>query len=101
MRTMPCVHGGSGGFDTDPGTLWPLGDTVGMAALGLMEVSLRDLGLRWRVLGVEELEVREVLGGPGRPVGGRLPPVRVDCRGLCRCMRESTSGDWPGLVEDL
>jgi hypothetical protein len=100
MRTMPSVHGASGGFDPDPGLLWPLGDTVAMAALGLLEVSLRDLGLRWRVLGVEELEVLELLAGSGRPGGGR-PPVRVDCRGLCRCMRESRSGDWPGLVEEF
>ena len=100
MRTMPSVHGASGGFDPDPGLLWPLGDTVGMAALGLLEVSLRELGLRWRVLGVEELEVLEALAGSGRPGGGR-PPMRVDCRGLCRCMRESTTGDWPGLVEEF
>ena len=95
---MPSVHGGIGGFDTEPGTLWPLGDTVGMAALGLLEVSLRDLGLRWRVLGVEELEV---LAGRGRPLGGKLPPIRVDCGGLCRGMRASAAGDWPGLVEDF
>jgi hypothetical protein len=103
MRTMPCVHSGIGGFDADPGALWPLGDPVGMAALGLLEVSLRDLGLRWRVLGVEELEVLAACADRGGRIGGRTPlaPVRVDCGGLCRCMRESTVGDWPGLVDDF
>jgi len=99
MRRMPSVQGGIGGFDTEPGTLWPLGDTVGMAALGLLEVSLRDLGLRWRVLGVEELEV--LAGRRQASDAGKLPPIRVDCGGLCRGMRESNAGDWPGLVEEF
>lgn len=112
---MPSVHGGIGGFDTEPGTLWPLGDTVGMAALGLLEVSLRDLGLRWRVLGVEKLEVLAGRGGGlgaglgagldgglgGGAIGGKPAPLRVDCGGLCRQMRGSASGDWPRLVEDF
>jgi hypothetical protein len=101
VRRMPCVHGGIGGFGAEPGTLWPLGDTVGMAALGLLEVSLRDLGLRWRVLGVEQLEVLEASAGRDRPVGGKPSPVRVDCGGLCRGMRESATGEWPGLVENF
>lgn len=100
---MPCVHGAIEGYDTDPGALWPLGDPVGTAALGLLEVALRGLGLRWRVLGVEELEVLDAVAGRAGRSAARAPraPVRVDCGGLCRYMRESTTGDWPALVEDF
>ncbi|HEV2636560.1 MAG TPA: hypothetical protein VGX23_15525 [Actinocrinis sp.] len=96
------MHGGIGGFDTDPAALWPLGDSVGMAALGLLEVSLRGLGLRWRVLGVEDLEVLAATAGrEPAPAAAARPPIRVDCGELCRGMRESAAADWPGLVEEF
>src|SRR5258708_22529220 len=52
------------GSDADPDSLWPLGDEVATALLGLLEVELRRRGLRWR----------GVARAP--PAGGRTPPPR-------------------------
>src|SRR5206468_6301195 len=58
LRSVPASDDGSGA-DPDPlaDPLWPLGDEVATALVGLLEVELRGRGLRWRVLARDRLEV--------------------------------------------
>ena len=77
--------------DADPDALWPLGDEVATALLGLLEVELRGRGLRWRVAARDTLEVgRADAPWPGARV--RLGPLRER-------MRDCAKADWPDLIE--
>jgi hypothetical protein len=83
------------GSEADPGSLpdalWPLGDEVATALLGLLEVELRGRGLRWRVVARDRLEVgRTDRPWPGTAVG--LAPLRER-------MLEQPKADWPELIE--
>jgi hypothetical protein len=74
-----------------PDALWPLGDEVATALLGLLEVELRARGLRWRVVARDELEVgRTDAPWPGAP---------LYLRTLCERMRRGPKADWPDLIE--
>jgi hypothetical protein len=75
----------------DPDALWPLGDEVATALLGLLEVELRGRGLRWRVAARDTLEVgRTDAPWPGTHV--QLGPLRER-------MRDCAKADWPELIE--
>src|SRR5260370_39673054 len=79
------------GSDADPDSLWPLGDEVATALLGLLEVELRGRGLRWRVIARDRLEGgRTDVPWPG--AGVELGPLRERMRGCAKA-------DWPALVE--
>lgn len=83
------------GSAAEPGpladSLWPLGDEVATALLGLLEVELRRRGLRWRVVARDVLEV----GRTDRPWAG----TAVDLAPLRERMRDRLKADWPELVE--
>lgn len=92
LRFVPASDDGSGAdpdLPADP--LWPLGDEVATALVGLLEVELRGRGLRWRVLARDRLEV-------GNAAAGR-PGVAVDLAPLRERMRDCAKADWPELVE--
>ena len=88
LRTVPVADEGS---DTDPDALWPLGDEVATALLGLLEVELRGRGLRWRVVARDRLEA-------GR-VDAPWPGTHLDLGPLRERMRDRAKADWPELVE--
>ncbi len=85
---MPAADEGSG---DDPDALWPLGDDLATALLGLLEVELRGRGLRWRVVARERLEI----GRTDQP----WPGARVELGPLRARMRNRAKADWPELVE--
>jgi hypothetical protein len=89
---LPASDDGSGS-DPDPLTdpLWPLGDEVATALVGLLEVELRGRGLRWRVVARDRVEV-------GR-TDAAWPGVRLDLAPLRRRMLGGAKADWPELVE--
>ncbi len=74
-----------------PDPLWPLGDEVATALLGLLEVELRGRGLRWRVVARDRLEV----GRTDRP----WPGAAIDLAPLHARMRGCPKADWPELIE--
>jgi hypothetical protein len=77
--------------DADPDPLWPFGDEVATALLGLLEVELRRRGRRWRVTGRDRLELAAGdAPWPGDPLDLRPLRARMD-----RCAK----ADWPELVE--
>jgi hypothetical protein len=92
LRPVPATDEGSAAEPGSlPDSLWPLGDEVATALLGLLEVELRGRGLRWRVVARERLEVgRTDLPWPGTP---------VDLAPLCERMRDRVKADWPELIE--
>lgn len=89
---LPATDDGSGS-DPDPLTdpLWPLGDEVATALVGLLEIELRGRGLRWRVIARDQVEA-------GR-TGAAWPGVRLDLAPLRRRMLDGAKADWPELVE--
>ncbi len=92
LRPVPASDEGSEADpESLPDSLWPLGDEVATALLGLLEVELRGRGLRWRVVARDRLEV----GGTDRP----WPGTAVDLAPLRERMRESPKADWPELIE--
>lgn len=92
LRPVPAPDDGSEA-DPDPlaDPLWPLGDEVATALVGLLEVELRGRGLRWRVLARDRLEV----GRAGAP----WPGTRLDLAPLRERMYDRAKADWPELVE--
>lgn len=92
LRFVPASDDGSGvdpDLPADP--LWPLGDEVATALVGLLEVELRGRGLRWRLLARDRLEVGNTDAG--------WPGVAVDLAPLREQMRDCAKADWPELVE--
>ncbi|MGH3415896.1 MAG: hypothetical protein ACRDSS_05475 [Actinocrinis sp.] len=85
---MLAADAGSG---ADAEALWPLGDDLATALLGLLEVELRGRGLRWRVVARERLEV----GRTDEP----WPGSRVELGPLRARMGNRAKADWPELVE--
>jgi hypothetical protein len=71
--------------------LWPLGDEVATALLGLLEVELRRRGRRWRVVAHGRLEIA--------PADAPWPGDAVDMRPLLERMDRCPKADWPELVE--
>ncbi len=92
LRPVPASDDGSG-VDPDPlaDPLWPLGDEVATALVGLLEVELRGRGLRWRVLARDRVEV----GRTDAP----WPGVRLDLAPLRERMYDRAKADWPELIE--
>lgn len=92
LRPVPASDDGSGA-DPDPPAdpLWPLGDEVATALVGLLEVELRGRGLRWRVLARDCLEV----GRTDAPWPGAV----IDLTPLRERMYDRAKADWPELVE--
>jgi len=92
LRPVPASDDGSG-VDPDPlaDPLWPLGDEVATALVGLLEVELRGRGLRWRVLARDRLEV-------GR-TDADWPSLVIDLAPLRERMHDRAKADWPELVE--
>ena len=92
LRPVPASDEGS---EADPeplaDPLWPLGDEVATALLGLLEVELRGRGLRWRVVARDRLEV----GHNDRP----WPGTAIDLAPVRERMREKPKADWPELIE--
>jgi hypothetical protein len=88
LRRVPEADDGS---DADPDALWPLGDEVATALLGLLEVELRGRGLRWRVIARDRLEIG--------PVDAPWPGAPADLGALRERMRDTAKADWPELVE--
>lgn len=92
LRPVPASDEGSEADpESLPDSLWPLGDEVATALLGLLEVELRGRGLRWRVVARDRLEV----GKTDRP----WPGAAVDLAPLRERMHESPKADWPELIE--
>jgi hypothetical protein len=92
LRPVPAADDGSEADpDPLPDPLWPLGDEVATALVGLLEVELRDRGLRWRVVARDRLEV----GRTQTP----WPGVRLDLAPLRERMHDRPKADWPELVE--
>jgi hypothetical protein len=77
--------------DPDHDPVWPFGDPVATALLGLLEVELRRRGRRWRILSRDRLEIA--------PAGGPWPGECVDLRPLRGRMERCAKADWPELVE--
>ena len=77
--------------DPDHDPVWPFGDPVATALLGLLEVELRRRGRRWRILSRDRLEIA--------PPGGPWPGEHVDLRPLRGRMERCAKADWPELVE--
>jgi len=92
LRPVPASDDDSGA-DPDPlaDPLWPLGDEVATALVGLLEVELRGRGLRWRVLARDRLEV-------GR-TDAAWPGLVIDLAPLRERMYDRAKADWPELVE--
>jgi hypothetical protein len=76
-----------------PVSVWPLGDELATALLGLLEVDLRRRGRRWRVVDRDRLEIARV----GEPWPGRP----ADLTALLTLMAERPKADWPELVEQF
>jgi hypothetical protein len=94
LRPVPVADEDSGSdsdSDAEPDALWPLGDEVATALLGLLEVELRGHGLRWRVIARDCLEV----GRTDAP----WPGVRLGLGPLRGRMLDRPKADWPELVE--
>lgn len=77
--------------DPDHDPVWPFGDPVATALLGLLEVELRRRGRRWRILSRDRLEIAAS--------GGPWPGEYVDLRPLRERMERCAKADWPELVE--
>ena len=92
LRPVPASDESSeAGPAPGPDSLWPLGDEVATALLGLLEVELRGRGLRWRVAARDRLEVGRV----DRP----WPGLVIELTPLRERMRDRPKADWPELVE--
>lgn len=92
LRPVPASDEGSAADpDALADPLWPLGDEVATALLGLLEVELRGRGLRWRVIARDRLEV----GRTDRP----WPGTAIDLAPVRERMRAKPKADWPELIE--
>jgi hypothetical protein len=95
MITLRPVPTSDDGSEADPDSLadplWPLGDEVATALVGLLEVELRGRGLRWRVMARDRLEV-------GR-TDAAWPGIGLDLAPLRERMYDRPKADWPELVE--
>ena len=92
LRPVPASDEGSeADLEALADPLWPLGDEVATALLGLLEVELRGWGLRWRVIARDRLEV----GRTDRP----WPGTAIDLAPVRERMREKPKADWPELIE--